>query len=101
MVKEAFHRLAILEMRGDNFGSIFGLNVGVENALRFNDYIGALLTEAMATGEVHLDIIHPLPTYFVLECLIDSFGPAGNAPCSLTNKDNALVYHAILHPSDS
>ena len=46
------------------------------------------------------NMVDPLPAYFVLECLIDSFRPAGNASCSLTNKDSALVFHAILHPSD-
>jgi hypothetical protein len=100
MVKEAFHRLVISEMKGDNFDSIFGLNVGVENAFWFNDYIGTLLTEAVATGEVHLDVVQSLPAYFVPKCLGNSFRCAGNAPCSLTNKDNALICHAILHPSD-
>jgi hypothetical protein len=100
-VKQAFYWLAISEMRDDNLGGILGLNMGVENALWFNDHIWTLLTEAVATGEVDLYIIHPFTGYFVLECLIDSFRPAGNAACSLTDKDGAVVLHAILHPSDS
>jgi hypothetical protein len=54
MVKKTLHGLAISKMRADNFWSILSLDMGIENAFRFNNYIGTLLAETMTTGEIYL-----------------------------------------------
>jgi hypothetical protein len=101
MVEKAFHRLAISKMRADNFWGILGLDVGIENAFRFNDYIGTLLAETVTTSEIHLGMAYPLPAYFFLKRLIDSIRAAGEASCSLTNEDSMMVLHTTLHSPDS
>jgi len=97
MVKKAFDGLAISKMRGDNFLSVLGLNMSIENAFGFNDYIGTLLAKAMTTSEIHLGVAYPLPTYFFLKSLINSFRAAGNASCSLTNENGAMAFHITLY----
>jgi len=87
-------------MRGDNFWSILSLDMGIENAFRFDDYIGTLLTETVTTSEIHLGMAYPLPVYFFLKRLIDSIRAAGKASCSLTNKDSTMVLHTTLHSPD-
>jgi hypothetical protein len=87
-------------MSGDDFWSILGLDMGIEDALGFNDYIGALLTETVTTGEIHLGMAYPLSAYFFLQRLIDSIRAAGNASCSLTNKNSMTLLHTTLYPPD-
>ena len=55
-VEESFHWLAISKVRMNNLRSILRLDMGIENALRFNYYIGSLLAETMTTGEIYLNI---------------------------------------------
>jgi hypothetical protein len=88
-------------MRGDNFWSILGLDMGIENALRFNDYIGTLLAETMTTSEIHLGMAYPLPAYFLLKRLVDSIRATGETSCSLTDEDSTMVFHTTLHPPAS
>jgi hypothetical protein len=101
MVEEAFHRFAISKMRSNNFRSILGLDMGIKNALGFNDYIGTLLAETVAAGEINLDMAYPLSTYFFPKRLIDNIRTAGKASCSLANKDGMMVLHTILLCLDS
>jgi hypothetical protein len=101
MVEKAFHRLAISKMRDDNFWGILSLDMGVENAFRFNNYIGTLLAETVTTGEIHLGMAYPLSAYFFPKRLTDSIRATGKASCSLTNKDRAMVLHTTLYPPDS
>jgi hypothetical protein len=101
MVEKAFHRLAISKMRDDNFWSILGLDMGIENAFGFNDYIGALLAETVTTSEIHLGMAYPLSAYFFPKRLTDSIRAAGETSCSLTNKDSMMVLHTTLYPPDS
>jgi hypothetical protein len=101
MVEKAFHRLAIPKMRGDNFWSILGLDMGIKNAFRFNDYIGTLLAETVTTSEIHLGMAYPLPAYFFLKRIIDSFRAAGKASCPMTNKYGAVAFHITCHPLDA
>jgi hypothetical protein len=99
-VEKAFHGFAFTKMRADNFWSILGLDMGIENALGFDDYIGALLTETVAAREIHLGMAYPLSVYFFLKRLIDSIRAAGKASCSLTNKNSMTVRHTTLYPPD-
>jgi hypothetical protein len=101
MVEKAFHGLAISKMRGDNFRSVLGLDVSIENAFRFNDYIGTLLAETMTTSEIYLGMFYALSSYFFLKRLIDNIRTAGKASCSLTDKDSTMVFHTTLHPPAS
>jgi hypothetical protein len=101
MVEKAFYRLAISKMRGDNFWGILGLDMSIEYAFRFNDYIRALLTETVTTSEIHLGMAYPLPTYLLLKRLIYGIRAAGEASRSLTNENSMMVFHTILHPPDS
>jgi hypothetical protein len=101
MVEKAFHRLAISKMRANNLWGIFSLDMGVENALGFNDYIGTLLAETVTTSEIHLGMAYPLPAYFLLKRLIDNIRAAGEASCSLTDEDSTMVLHTTLHPPNS
>src|SRR4030043_2436820 len=101
MVEKAFHRFAISKMRGDNFRNILGLNMGIENALGFNDYIGTLLAETVAAGNINLGMAYPLLTYFFLKRLIANIRAAGKASRSLTNEDGMMVLHTILFSLDS
>jgi hypothetical protein len=101
MVEKAFHRPVIPEMRADNFWSIFGLDMGIENALGFNDYVGTLLAETVTTTEIHLGTACPLSGYFLLKRLIDGVRAAGKASCSLTNKNSMMVLHTTVYSPDS
>jgi hypothetical protein len=101
MVEKTFHSFAISKMRGDNFWSILSLDMGIENAFRFNDYIRTLLAKAVTTSKIHLSMAYPLPVYFFLKSIIDSFRAAGNASCSLTNENGTMVFHTIFHSLDS
>jgi hypothetical protein len=101
MVEKAFHRLAISKMGDDNFWSILGLDMGVENAFRFNNYIGTLLAETVTTGEIYLSMAYPLSVYFLFKRLVDSIGATGETSCSLTDEDSTMVLHTTLHPPDS
>jgi hypothetical protein len=101
MVEKTFHRLAISKMRGDNFRSILGLDMGIENAFRFNDYIRTLLAETVTASEIHLGVAYPLLVYFFLKRLVDSVRAAGKASCSLTDEDSTMAFHTTLHPPDS
>jgi hypothetical protein len=101
MVEKAFHRLAILKMRGDNFWSILGLDMGIKNAFRFNDYIRTLLAETVTASEIHLGMAYPLPAYFFLKRLIDSSRVTGKACCPMTNKYGAVAFHITFHPLDA
>jgi hypothetical protein len=56
MVEKSLHWLTIPKMRTDNLWGILSLDMGIENTLRFNHYIGTLLTETMTTGEIHFNI---------------------------------------------
>jgi hypothetical protein len=87
-------------MRGDNFRSVLGLDVGIENAFRFDNYIRTLLAKAVTTSEIHLGMAYPLPVYFFLKRIIDSFGTAGNASCSLTDKNGAMAFHITFYSLD-
>jgi hypothetical protein len=97
MVEKAFDGLAISKMRGDNLRSILGLDMSIENAFGFNDYIGTLLAKAMTTGEIHLGMSYFFPVDFFLESCIDGFGAAGNASCSLANENGARASHITSH----
>jgi hypothetical protein len=101
MVKKAFYRLAISKMGADNFWGILSLDMGVENAFRFDNYIGTLLAETVTTGEIYLSMTYPLSAYFLLKRLIDSIRAAGKASCSLTDEDSTMVLHTTLYPPDS
>jgi hypothetical protein len=101
MVEKAFHRFVISKMIIDNLQGILSLNMGVENAFGFNDYIRALLAETVAASEINLGMAYPLSTHFFLKRLIDSIRAAGKASCSLTNKDGMMVVHTILFSLDS
>jgi hypothetical protein len=103
MVEKAFHRLAISEMRTDNFWSIFGLDTEIENALRFNNYAGTLLAKAMtvAAADFHRSVLQPLPSYLRLERLIDSIRAHRKTRRLLTDKHSTMVLHTTLHPSGS
>jgi hypothetical protein len=101
MVEKAFHRFVISKMRSNNFRNILGLNMGIENALGFNDYVGTLLAETVAAGEINLGMAYPLSTYFFLKRLTDNIRAAGKASRSLTNKDGMMVLHTILFSLDS
>ncbi len=59
-VEEAFHRLAVPKVGAHNIGRILGLDMGIEDAVGFNNDIGALLTEAVAAAEVNLDTLDAL-----------------------------------------
>jgi hypothetical protein len=101
MVEESLYWLAISKMRGDNFRSVLSLDVGIENASRFDNYIRTLLAKAVTTSEIHLGMAYPLPGYFFLKRIIDSFRAAGNAPRSLTDKNGAMAFHITFHPLDA
>jgi len=55
-IEKALHWLAIPEVGANNLRRILSLDMGIENALRFNDYIGTLLAETMTASEIHLNI---------------------------------------------
>jgi hypothetical protein len=74
--------------------------MGVEDAFRFNDYVGALLAETVTASEIYLGKTYPLACYFFLERLVNSARTTRDAPCTLTNEDGTLVFHAILHLPD-
>jgi hypothetical protein len=101
MIEKTLHRLAISKMGDDNFWGILGLDMGVENAFGFNNYIGTLLAETVTTSEIHLGMAYPLPAYFLLKRLIDNIRAAGEASCSLTDEDSTMVLHTTLYPPDS
>jgi hypothetical protein len=100
MVEKAFHRFAISKMGSNNFRRILGLDMGIENALGFNDYVGTLLAETVAASEINLGMACPLPDYFFPKRLIDSVRAAGKASCSLTNKDGMMVLHTTVYSPD-
>jgi hypothetical protein len=88
-------------MRDDNFWGILSLDMGVENAFRFNNYIGTLLAETVTTGEIYLGMAYPLSAYFLLKRLVDSVRATGDTSCSLTDEDSTMVFHTTLHPPAS
>jgi hypothetical protein len=88
-------------MGSNNFRSIVGLDMSIENALGFNDYIRTLLAETVAAGKINLGMAYPLSAYFFPERLIDSIRAAGKTSCSLTNEDGMIVLHTILFSLDS
>jgi hypothetical protein len=103
MVEKTLHRLAISKMRADNFWGIFGLDTGVENAPRFNNYARTLLAKAMtvAAADFHRGVLQPLPSYLRLERLIDSIRAHRKTRRLLTDENSTMVLHTSLHPSDS
>jgi len=64
-IEKALHRLAIPEVGANNLRCIPSLDMGIENALGFNDYARALPAKAvtMATTDFQRSVFQPLPSY--------------------------------------
>ena len=81
-------------MGADNFGSVIYLDVSIEDAFGFNNYIWALLTETVTTGEVNLDIFWlryepleetanlPEPDALAVEIVLDRLNARGIDPAA-------------------
>ncbi|MBA7664544.1 hypothetical protein ES703_72605 [subsurface metagenome] len=59
-VEKALHRLPIPEVRGYNISRILWLHMGIEDAIRLDDNIWALLAEAMTPGKIDLGALDAL-----------------------------------------
>jgi hypothetical protein len=53
VIEETLHRFSVTEVRGNDFGGIIGIDMGIEDAVRFDHHVGALLAKAVAAGEVN------------------------------------------------
>jgi hypothetical protein len=59
-------------VRSDDFSSILGLDMGIENTIGLHHDIGALLAKTMAAGKVNFSFRHALFDQLCLQGLIDS-----------------------------
>jgi hypothetical protein len=96
MVEEALHRLAVLQVRGNDLHRILRLHVSVKDAIRFNNNVRSLLTETVTAGKIDHGIPQSQATHLGFKSLVNGVAATGDTPGSPAHINRPTEFHGYF-----